>query len=203
MSDMEQIKNNFLNDIKNHQMTIESESGVNRSILFNTFDHYFRLTTWTGHLCISGDMGCYVFSRTEDMFRFFRQNELSINTGYWAEKLQANSIFGGGYKKYNPEYARQSIINYFLRPLREEGDLEKFREAREELENDGLLSELDEYDFISSARSNSLIDNEPDFWESYHAKEPTYHYIWCLFAIVWGIQQYDKHKNRHLVVPFE
>jgi hypothetical protein len=34
-----------------------------------------------------------------------------------------------------------------------------------------------------------------DFWE-HDLTEYTYHYIWCCYAIAWGIAEYDKAKAR-------
>ena len=33
-----------------------------------------------------------------------------------------------------------------------------------------------------------------DFWET-DLEEYTFRYLWCLYAIVWGITQYDKQKG--------
>ncbi len=40
---VEQIKNRFLDDVKNHQMTVEVDSGVNRSILFQKVGYSLML----------------------------------------------------------------------------------------------------------------------------------------------------------------
>ncbi len=80
-----------------HKMTIELDTGLHRSIRFakpGTNLYAFRLTTWPGHLCISGDLETFVFARLPDMFEFFIRSEdpaatpLRINPGYWHEKLQ-------------------------------------------------------------------------------------------------------------------
>jgi hypothetical protein len=45
----------------------------------------FDVVTWPGHLSISGDMGCFVFTRVDDMFTFFRGHEDAPNLGYSAK----------------------------------------------------------------------------------------------------------------------
>ena len=34
-----------------------------------------------------------------------------------------------------------------------------------------------------------------DFWE-HDLTKPTFHVLWCMYAIVWGIQQYDLAAER-------
>jgi hypothetical protein len=42
---------------------------------------------------------------------------------------------------------------------------------------------------------NVLREGElTDLWE-YDFKSYTFHYIWCLYAIVWGIRTYDLSKK--------
>lgn len=90
----------FLRDVKDHVMEIRQDDGLYRSIRFQKpgrWTYGFDITTWPGYLCISGDMGCFVFARLPDMFEFFRGQKphikgdktLGINLGYWAEKVQA------------------------------------------------------------------------------------------------------------------
>lgn len=86
----------FLDDVAKHEMTVLADQGNVRHLSFRapgTVIQHFNLTTWPNHLCVSGDMGTYVFSRLEDMFDFFRENK--INPGYWHEKLKANCTFAG------------------------------------------------------------------------------------------------------------
>src|SRR6185369_1328126 len=99
----------FFNVVKEHKIKIIRDDGVNRHIMFTSgsFEGWFELITWHNCLCINGDYGTYVFSRTEDMFRFFRtgirkDGNLSVNESYWHEKMQSNSSFGGA-KKFSSE----------------------------------------------------------------------------------------------------
>lgn len=87
------IKDRFLRNVKDHKLTVLLDNGIHRHLHFSNpeqFAYYFHLTTWPGYLCISGDMGCYVFCRVEDMFTFFRSDKGNINPHYWSEKLQAS-----------------------------------------------------------------------------------------------------------------
>lgn len=97
----------FAKDVENHQMQVLVDDEVHRSLLFkqpDTGNMYFRINTWPNHLCISGDMGTFVFSRLHDMFAFFRGDK-EPNLGYWSEKLEAGTA-----EKYCEDKARSEIL---------------------------------------------------------------------------------------------
>ena len=192
------MKEEFLNHVKNHQMIIKNDSGVHRHLLFkqpNTIARYFNITTWDGHLCISGDMGTFVFRRLTDMFDFFRGE--GINRGYWSEKLEA-----GEHKKYSPEKARAALDQEFenwREWLNDDVSHEFISEEKSELDN---IDTDDQHEFNESIRSwrpNKGGVQLDDFWE-HDLYEYTYHFTWCCYAIVWAIEQYDKHKEK-LMTP--
>lgn len=90
------VKARFAEDIKHHEMKIFKDDGVYRHLRFSkptSSAYYFDIVTWPGCLSISGDMGCHVFSRENDMILFFKKadyknaEELMINPQYWAEKI--------------------------------------------------------------------------------------------------------------------
>jgi hypothetical protein len=181
MSDDAKVR--FLENVKDHSMDVELDSGVFRSIKFsrnNSSVCYFRITTWPGHLCISGDMGTYVFARLNDMFEFFRGDELTVNVGYWTEKLQSISCFGsseGGVREFDAQRTYDSVKEYAE-------ELGKEEEAKELL------------DCSSAHEALRLMDDigMQDAWE-YLSSRPTFHILWCLYAIRWAIMQYDKPKE--------
>ncbi len=87
MDKYESIRNNLLSKIENHTMTILKDDEFYRHISFsnNGSNFYkFDIITWPGYLSICGDIGNYSFSRSTDMFKFFRNEKPSF--GYWAEK---------------------------------------------------------------------------------------------------------------------
>lgn len=190
----------FLRDITNHTMTINNDNGIYRSLSFSnngSSNLAFQITTWNGYLAISGDMGSYIFSRLQDMFNFFRSDDLKINPGYWGEKVEAeyrrakvNEFDEEGTAEYLQEYLDNMIENGYSK--------EEYERAKEDLEDNGLLEPQSEYDFITSAeRSDYLSDN----WElrvGAMQERHSYHFIWCCYAVVWAIQQYDKHQSELL-----
>ena len=201
-----------LKSLAGHEMRIIRDDGVHRHIRFRrpeTSNQWFDLITWHGTLCIDGDMGTYVFRRIEDMFEFFRTdreyalrkgNKLAINPGYWSEKLQADSVFGKGHKTFSPERFREHVKEAFD-DWREsnEPDAEDAEALWEEIEGEVLCYENDgETRAIDSALAFDS-DTAPDFnfddaWE-WRCQEYTYHFIWCCYAIAWGIQLYDETKT--------
>jgi hypothetical protein len=182
------VREQFLEHVKDHSMNIELDHGVHRCIKFskdNSSVFYFRVTTWPGHLCISGDMGTYVFARLPDMFEFFRGDELKINPGYWTEKLQSISCFGskeGAVKEFDAEGTLECVKN---RLDDDEDQVEKYSEQLKDLSN---ATDVEE-----ALQIMEDIDCLSDAWECLYNKL-TFHIQWCLYAIRWAIMQYDKPK---------
>lgn len=193
-------KERFLDDVKDHEMTIEHDDGVHRCVKFskpNSSCFYFRLTTWPGHLCFSGDMGCYVFSRLPDMFDFFRtpNGDLSINSCYWHEKLVSVSRFGG-----LVEWSRESfeeVVREYVSEHLEHKEL-GLRDAIllwSEVQDRVLWYASEEDRAMTAAMEFRHNDFEfSDFWEN-NCRTKTFHSIWSLYAIRWGIMKYQKAKQ--------
>lgn len=177
-------------------MHVKLDQGIYRHLIFredgsNTWHHRFELVTTPNTLMITGDMGTWVFSRVQDMFTFFR-GDMKINPSYWSEKLQ-NGVSGDyhrhGSMEYDPETFKDTVLfdleNYDLEPHQ----LVAVKEAIEEIDfsheppaREALESIDPGFDFEFS-----------DLWEI-DGRAYKYQFIWCLYAIVWGIQQYDAMK---------
>jgi hypothetical protein len=192
----------FLKDVANHRMTVKMENGLYRHLRFsqaNTNNLWFDLVTWPGVLTIHGDMGTWIFSRTEDMFGFFRdEKKMRINPGYWAEKLQLGSIRGGddNAKEWSMETLQKQVVEHL-----EYYDLEG-------PDKDALLGEVkesilrceDKYEAHMAIRNFSCDLPEHgkfsfELCEFPSGKDWSCHFIWCLYAIVWGIQQWDARES--------
>lgn len=187
----------FLNDVKNHEITIHKNNGVYRHLTFanpNDCDKYFNITTFPDYLIITGDMGALVFSRLHDMFDFFRSDDLKINPGYWAEKIQSASYQGKieSYSEFDTDevkrFAQEYLDDFLEQNMLSELDKE---ELLEEFDSEILHSE-DEYEIVEAIRNFDChgFDFE-EFWEGYYRKY-RYHYIWLCYAIVWGIKKFDE-----------
>ncbi|MCP4149876.1 MAG: hypothetical protein GY757_19175 [bacterium] len=199
--DNEKIKKQFLADVKKHTMTVKHDNGLYRHLRFcrgNSSVYYFSLITWPGSLCIEGDMGTYVFQRALDMFTFFRQNDLKINDSYWGEKLQAIDPHTG-YKKYSEKEFRETVKWHY--DCAAEGEPETYTKDLWSHIEDSVLYYSGEkdaayqavYDFSHNRAGRDFRFDDFDYSD---CEDYTAHYIWCLYAIVWGIQKYDKEERK-------
>jgi len=183
----------FKQDTKDHAMTVIKSDGVYRHLKFRREkdrNAWFEILTWPGCLVIHGDFGSYLFSRLNDMFSFFRDDEDRINPRYWAEKVEAQDKHGG-IKEWDADGFVSACVERFrdrewsFRNNDGERRSQIFRRFRDE-----VLSYSDnEQEAMFALRdfSGFRID---DYYElaSY---EYTFHYLWCCHAIVWAIAQFD------------
>lgn len=205
----------FLKNVAKHQMHILRNDGMYRHIRFkreDTMCMYFDLVTWPGYLAYSGDMGCFVFSRIEDMFEFFRADRthskddgnLKINLGYWSEKLQA--VDGGinsssGAKEFSTESFIKMIHEWRISWIREYRYILSKKDRRElwDKVTEEVLSKADDggiraydaaYGFSYQIKGQLHPIQFDDLWD-HNCDEYTYRFIWCCYALAWGIKQYD------------
>lgn len=213
-----EVATQFKADVVNHKMDVLLDNGVYRHLVFsqpkNGWHHRFDLVTYPGYLVISGDMSCWVFSRVDDMFQFFRSDDGRINPGYWSEKIQ-NGASGGRDegREYDGEAYKAALIEHL-----DGYDLSDDHKA-------AVIEELDQLDFCDEFSIFSQINDfevyldEPDpeipirelarnaysrprkrksftfqdVWEI-SSKVFSYHFLWCCHAIAWGINRYDESK---------
>jgi len=131
-------------------------------------------------------MGGYMFSRVEDMFKFFRGEE--INPHYWAEKLPPDSCV----KEYSEEKFRQLVTERFVEAV-------KYSDTPRGLGKAVRQQILDMPDVYSDTDAEMLLegfeykgfrfDCSPWDWDF---TGYTWPYLWCCHAIQWGISQYDR-----------
>lgn len=195
----------FLREVTNHGIEIVADSEMNRHIIFKNPESsncWFELITWPGTLCINGDCGTYVFSRLRDMFQFFRQKNgeqlISINPHYWGEKLQSVDI-RSGFVEFDSDAFIERVKEHF----------DSFAESNLGIDDQNDLWDLIEVDVLSYSDSeNEAYLAVQDF--SYEVGDRTFEftdfldcggtetytsrYLWCLYAIVWGIKKYDEYK---------
>lgn len=207
----------FLKDVAAHEMIVLHDDGVYRHIRFKKPTSgcmHFDLVTWPGYLCYSGDMGCYVFCRLNDMFEFFRtdrhgmqkhhpERTLFTNRGYWSEKLEAvdGSRRNGAAVEYSPDLFRQIVKEQLVEWLREGGlNKEQRRELRAEVEQD-VLSAADDGDvraYDAATNFSATVGGHTyefsDFWER-DLTTYTYRFTWCCYALAWGVLKYDEAKG--------
>ncbi|AQS50762.1 hypothetical protein ACBP93_08375 [Paenalcaligenes hominis] len=196
----------FLKSIAEHEMRVLRDDGVYRHLLFKraqTQDRYFELITTPGRLFYVGDMGDFAFERDKDMFNFFRtepseSTQLPINVGYWHENLIMADTQGGS-KEFD-EVQVKSYVYQCLSDWLEGADSEDAQKIQEEvtelLEEIGLennehliLYALSSFDLTIGRHRLSF-----ELWDAPSFNRPSHHFLWRLYAITWGIRQYDQFK---------
>jgi hypothetical protein len=206
----------FLKDVAKHEVKVLMENGVYRHIRCSSgsFNQQFDIVTWPGYLAYSGDMGCFVFSRLNDMLSFFRNDWINdpkdgilrINEPYWSEKLEA--VDRDGYHPNHKEFSKDKFrenVEYYAKLWIEEFDVDaKEKKAFES----GILEEIEDqiYRYIDDGEHElRRAVNEfeyvaygykyhfHDTWE-WDCTEYTFRFTWCCYAIAWTIKQYDAMK---------
>lgn len=215
----------FLNDVIRHEMIIVADTEDFKHIRFSQPDSdncHFDITTWADHLCISGDIGTYVFQRVYDIFETFHNDKMRVNYSYWGQKLEAISKYGG-YREFDSELVSQSIkerVNSICDDIegyfdcaseeeREEYPTPELMSAafREEVKDHFMWEDLGEYRFISAIESFEssvaeclkLVDDD---WDWMTTEKLSYQYQWCCHAIVWAIKQYNRSKSPIVICSY-
>lgn len=92
-----------------------------------------------------------------------------------------------------------AALNHVLKVKNYSEEVKK--ELWEEIELEVIHYSHDEHEANKAAHDfiYDLPDGEKfefiDFFDYGSAERFTWHYIWCLYAIVWGIMKYDEAKN--------
>lgn len=199
----EEIKTQFLDNAKDHGMLVILDTDTHRHISFKnplSGIYWFSLITWPGHLCITGDCGTFVFRRTDDMFSFFRSPELSINPDYWSKKVEAQDR--DGVTRFSKERFADAVRDHFDSCFHVDHEFQEdieqrdaaWRSVKEEILDEDISTEEIAFERINSFCFRGF--RFEDFYE-YDVNEFTNSFVWCLYAIVWGINRYDKEKTNH------
>jgi hypothetical protein len=192
----------FLNDVANHKLHVKLDQGVYRHLVFeqprHQFLHRFEIVTTPWRLMITGDMGAWVFARLEDMFEFFRSPDGSINRSYWAEKLQ-NGAHGCSKeaKVYDGDAYRQRLIESlegYTITKKKRADIIRELKSMDFDDEHWIMHQINDFSFEGFTFQ--------DVWEI-DMTVYSYHFVWCCYAIVWGIQRYDALKTASALVTEE
>lgn len=200
MIDLPLTQEQFNQDVANGTMNILRDDGLYRHLHFRMASggfSWFDIVTWPGHLVITGDCETFTFNRLEDMFEFFRTRR--INASYWQEKVIDGRERA---RSFDWDTFRAAALEQFDSDTK---DLEadQRQQGRSELE-DALDSEPDEYGAVDVLRNFTYCeDGEVLFRFDLSDGAPSgkvwdFHYIWCCYAIVWAIDQYDTLKVKTL-----
>lgn len=208
----------FLKDVAKHEMIVFQDDEAHRHLRFKepgTGCMHFDLITWPGYLCYTGDMGTYVFRRLDDMFEFFRTDRkymhlrdgqtLAINLSYWSEKIEARDRCDG-IKEFSEDFFNRAVMEHLVGWVRENA----YRTTKEERRDlwDSVVQDVIGADSDSGGYRKQCAANDfshrvndrvgdfyfRDFWE-YTVEDYTFRFVWCCYALAWGIQKYDEAKQ--------
>lgn len=205
----------FMKDVANHKLTVVRDEGLYRHLRFSkpdTMCMHFDLITWPGYLCYTGDMGTYVFTRLKDMFVFFRDGHDKdgnifryIDKRYWAEKVEAGDKCNG-IRKFSEEKFNRAVMGdliEWLRSHRQDTTKEDRRELWDAVVRDvigadgdsgGYRKQVAAHDFSHEVNIDVGTFWFKDFWE-HNVDEFTTRFVWCCYALRWGVDQYDQAKK--------
>jgi hypothetical protein len=193
----------FARETTKHEMTILHDDGLYRHLRFRSPDnsfYWFELVAWPGKLSVGGDVDGFTFSRTEDMFGFFRQSSYKggINASYWAEKVVAsrNDVKAYSMDLFNEQVAaelKDAEEDYpGIAKAWDEKNTGFFAEYNTEYE-DGAFAALHEFSFLpENATGEPFTFYDTSDWD---LTDYSWNFLWCCNAIVWGIRQYDAAKQ--------
>jgi hypothetical protein len=187
----------FAKDVAQHEMTVLHDDGLYRHLRFQgrvtlkdgrtslTSIYWFDLITWPGSLAINGDMGSFQFSRTEDMFEFFRGQR--INPQYWAQKVRAGR---GDLEQYDEDLFRQLVTEHFVDAARNGGvPTGTGKAVREQiLDSCDIFHEHGAHTALAEFEHEGFYFADTFEW---NLRNWSCQFLWCCHAIQWGIRQYD------------
>ena len=169
----------FAKDSVHLKMHVLMDKGQHRCLRFYPSGHYgcgFTLTTWPGHLAITGDMGDAIFTRGVDMFEWLRGKSIeyphdmsraivagpSDNGREWDADAVVEAV-----QRYSDDGPRDMLLLF----CGNEGEFKRqIKNVRYDYGDDSVsFSELAKWKYTS-------------------------HHMWRLEAILWGISEYDKRR---------
>lgn len=177
----------FLRDVANHRMKVYANDGLRRHVAFHSekqhWHGWFEIITWQSCLAMSGDMGSWVFRRTDDMFSFFRGK--TISPDYWAEKVVAADR--DGIKEFDADEFRADALLQL-----DNWDLDESELAIARAEFSEHLSTYEDEWELRQAWADWEFDGKAfDPSDMPSGMVYTRRFLWACHAIRWAVEQYD------------
>lgn len=175
-------------DLCDHTITVLHADGLYRHYRCQkpgTWNMGFDVVTWPGSLCYTGDMGDYLFQRTDDMIAFMRRSCMSYS--YAAEKCVAHD---GRLKEFCEERMEEILSERLKESADEGGTFRVMRQgsSRDESVADAVAEIRRRYAEYSLPSDATKAMYESGLWDSCDlpsCEEYTFHFLWCLHAIKW------------------
>ena len=180
-------------DLAKHKITCLHRDGLYghwRCQNPDTWNMGFIIVTWPGSLCFTGDMGDYLFQRTQDMIAFMRGSCMSYS--YAAEKCVAHD---GRLTEFSEEVFRQTLQDCLKEYGEEDEDGECVEHVQEKI--DEIMASYNNY---SSEHDAMKAMYESGLWDGCDmpdCKTYTFHFLWCLHAIKWFCERIEVTNGAH------
>jgi hypothetical protein len=189
MTSEQLVKERIVRDLAEHTITCLHSEGMYRHWRCQkpgSWNMGFDIITWPGSLCYTGDMGDYLFKRTEDMVTFM--SRACRDYQYSAEKCVAND---GRLKEWREERFREVLAER----CKESEEFTVIRQGKRETENvfEKTREIMDEYENYQSQHDAEKAMYESGLWDGGDmpsCMEYTFHFIWCLHAIKWFCEKH-------------
>lgn len=184
----ELVKRRIEADLKDHVITAIHACGMHRHYRCQkpgTWCMGFDVVTWPGSLCFTGDMGDFLFQRTEDMIAFMRGSCMSY--GYAAEKCVAHD---GRLREWSEELFRKALDDRLKDFDEDDGQISIMRQGRIRKESVAekvkeIIAEFSEYSDRHSAEKAMYESGLFDGCDMPNCEEYTFRFLWCLHAMKW------------------
>lgn len=184
------VKSRIVDDLALHVVTLKYSFGLYRHYRCQRPGYSnmaFDIVTWPGSLCYTGDMGDYLFQRTEDMIEFMRRSCMSYS--YAAEKCVAHD---GRLKEFREERLEEILKERLAESLADDGD-GTFRVMRRGTFDDESVAEAIEtirqdYSTYSLPSDATKAMYDSGLWDGSDmpsCEEYTFRFLWALHAIKW------------------
>lgn len=198
-------KERFDNEVERHELSVLRDDDLYRHLRFrrpDTITYWFDILTWPGYLAVVGDCGDFVFARTRDMMDFFAADHGRINPQYWSEKLRAP----------RPDAALTFSHDKLVIALKEwfkEQDYDMSGNLLGATGRQALWEAIDRQIINVSWSEAEAVQHLRDFqhkghlylidsaWE-WNLREYDWSFLWCCWAIVWGIRVYREQDKDYL-----
>lgn len=200
-------EDNFLIDVQYHKMKILNDIDLYKHIKFrNPHSIYkqFEILTSPYNLLFTTRNGSFVFQGVEDMFDLFRtyriDEPLAIAPSYWSEKLVASDCTTKDLSHLMFDSDKfKSHIQQKLTQWKENVNLSNEDKKRLDKEiNHEIYKNLNGFNKFTAFKAVEDFtfyyqDTYLKFYDIFEWDCDTYTptYLWCCYAIVWAIIQYE------------
>lgn len=192
------VKDRIGKDLAEHVVTLKHAHGFYRHWRCQKPQSWFMgfdIVTWPGSLCYTGDMGDYLFQRTEDMIAFMKPGPKECS--YLASKCVAG-------KDQIKEWSEERFDEILKERLREGKTFRVMRQGsfRDESVKQAIVEIRRTYREYSHRFDAEKAMYESGLWDGCDlpsCEVYTMNFWWCLHAIQWFCEKLDANQTAKAV----